>query len=199
MSTDFYSLPFEVQVALGCGYLGFATAYAGIAYKLRATDIIFRSLAFGLVALTAFRLFLPISPHFTVAIGVTAVTTVISGAIWRVFGARLVVRILHELGVHKDDYFSDTWTALIQQKDLRVGQISVHTKDGRVLYMNANKYPDAHLGGLYLGGDGSIVMVVEEEELPDGTEETRTGIIDPDWGTRVTYIPAGEISRVNLR
>ena len=68
-----------------------------------------------------------------------------------------------------------------------------------MLYQQENKYAEAHLGGMYLGSDGSIVMVVEHEDLPDGTTEERTAIRDATWGTRVTYIPASEIARVNIR
>jgi len=42
-------------------------------------------------------------------------------------------------------------------------------------------------------------MAVESEELPDGTEEIREAVRDDAWGTRMTYIPASEIARVNIR
>ena len=41
-------------------------------------------------------------------------------------------------------------------------------------------------------------MAVEEEELPDGTTQERQGVLS-DWGARLTYIPADQISRVNIR
>jgi len=82
----------------------------------------------------------------------------------------------------------------------KVGQLSVHLKNGRVLYLHDRR---AFLGcpweGLYLGGDGSVIMAVESEELPDGTEEIREAVRDDAWGTRMTYIPASEIARVNIR
>jgi hypothetical protein len=42
-------------------------------------------------------------------------------------------------------------------------------------------------------------MVVEEEEFPSGAIEERQGVDDPDFGARLTYIPAAEIAQVNLR
>ena len=42
-------------------------------------------------------------------------------------------------------------------------------------------------------------MVVEEEDLQDGVEEIRSGVVDSFWGTRMTYIPASEVKRVNIR
>ena len=87
---------------------------------------------------------------------------------------------------------------LVQTKKT-VDQISVHLLDGRVLYLNDRpKYEGTPWDGLYLGGDGSVLMIVEEEKLPDGIEEERKGICS-DWGTRLTYLPASQITRVNIR
>jgi len=197
MPPEYFNLPLEIQTALGGGYLAFAIAYAGLSDQYRATDIVFRTMAFGLISLMAFRLSQQLGPIGASALGVAA--ALVAGILWRVVGIRLVNRILAGLGVHREDGTYSAWTALIQQPGLTVSQLSVHTKDGRILYQNALHDPKAHLNGMYFGRDGSIVMVVEEEELPDGTEEVRTGVRGPEWNTRVTYIPADQITRVNLR
>jgi hypothetical protein len=81
-----------------------------------------------------------------------------------------------------------------------VGQLSVHLKNGRVLFLNDRRnFLNAPWEGLYLGGDGSIIMAVEMEELPDGSEEIRQAVVDDAWGTRLTFIPSSEIARVNIR
>lgn len=60
-------------------------------------------------------------------------------------------------------------------------------------------YLDGPMKGLIIGTDGDIVMVVDREVLPDGTEEVRTHQVVPGWGTRLTCIPAAEIETVELR
>ncbi|WP_421998148.1 hypothetical protein [Roseovarius confluentis] len=192
-----YNLPLELQTALAGGYLAYWIAYTGLDRNPRAIEVAFRTFAFGLPAVAAFRMALEISPAVAVAAGIASAIT--CAALWRVVGRSLTLWALEKLGVLGDDGLDNAWTALIQQRKLTVGQLSVHTKDGRVLYQNGHEYPEAHLGGMYFGQDGSIVMVVEEEELHDGTEEKREGITDPNWGTRVTYIPADQIARVNMR
>ena len=196
-SADLLNLPLEIQTALGGGFLAYALAYAGLNDRLTATDVVFRTLAFGLVALLTFRMLLVQGPVTAslVAIGMA----LLAGMLWRMIGMRAVSWILRTLGVHGEDGIYSAWTALIQRPNLSVAQLSVHTKDGRILYQNQHQYPEAPFGGIYFGRDGSILMVVEEEELADGTEEVRTGIQDAATGTRMTYIPADQITRVNIR
>jgi hypothetical protein len=197
MNTELINLPLEIQTALAGGYLAYWVAYVGIDEQRRSLDVVFRTFAFGLPAVWAFRAALPHGELLALITGVSA--AVLLGCLWRWFGRQLSLKAQHRLKVHQEDGIASAWTALIQQKDMKVSQLSVHTADGRVLIQNSHSFPEAHLGGLYFGSDGSIVMVVEEEELPDGTEEMRQGVRDADWGTRVTYIPADQITRVNIR
>ncbi len=194
---DLFNLPLEIQTALASGYIGAWIATVGTERVPRAIDTAFRSLAFGLPAIVVFRLLPETQPVSAVFLALLA--SVILGSFWRMIGRTLAFKTLFRLKVHRDDGRPNAWISLIQQRPLVVNQLSVHTKDGRILYQNEHKYPEAHLGGMHFGLDGSIVMVVEEEELPDGTDQKRTAIADPEWGTRTTYIPADQIVRVNMR
>ncbi|RAP39431.1 hypothetical protein BYZ73_20600 [Rhodovulum viride] len=197
LASEFFALSLSVQVAIGAGYLGYVTAYAGFRRDHDATDAVFISLAFASIATLAFLLVEKFGP---VAAFLTAfLASLICAGVWRRWGRRCWLWCMDKTGVHRDDGVHTTWSG-IAQTDRRVGQVSVHTEDGRILYLNdRSKYHGAAWDGLYLGGDGSVVMVVEEEELPNGTEETRSGISDEHWGTRLTYIPASQIRRVNIR
>lgn len=193
------------QVALGAGYLAYATAYAGLRRDHRATDVLFITLAFAALALVVFTLLqwwigdgIESLPAAAVAAGAALVGAVLAGAAWRKWARGWWQSLLQVGDVHREDGVHFGWDAIVQASH-RVGQLSVHTIDGRVLYLNdRSRYGTAPWGGLYLGGDGSITMVVEEEELPDGTEEVRIGI-DGAWGTRMTYLPPDVIRRVNIR
>ena len=195
---DFFSLTLAVQAALGAGYLGYATAYAGFRRDHRSEDTVFISLAFAAFGYAAFGL---VAPKLGPLAGVLAAFGVALSvaAFWRALGRRVWLWFMGAAKVHREDGVHGGWAAILQSQRA-VGQISVHLKSGRVLYLNDRpKYFDRPWDGLYLGSDGSVIMVVEEEELPDGTTEERAGIFDPDWGTRLTYIPAGEVGRVNIR
>ncbi|GLO70051.1 hypothetical protein MACH17_15680 [Phaeobacter inhibens] len=193
---EFINLGAAVQVSLGAGYLAYCTAYAGFRRHHQTRDTIFISLVFAAIASAVISLAQSLGAVPAYILSVLA--ALVSAAIWRWFGRELWHRTMHVSKVHREDGVETTWENLVQTKKI-VDQISVHLSDGRILYLNDRpKYVGTPWDGLYLGSDGSVLMVVEEEELPDGTEEERQGICS-DWGTRLTYVPASEITRVNIR
>lgn len=193
---EFIELGTAVQVSLAAGYLAYCTAYAGFRRHHQTRDTIFISLVFAAIASAVISLvqILGTVPAYILAV----FAALLSASIWRWFGRELWHKTMHASKVHREDGVETTWEALVQTKKI-VDQISVHLSDGRILYLNDRpKYAGTPWDGLYLGGDGSVLMIVEEEELPDGTEEGRQGVCS-DWGTRLTYLPASQIARVNIR
>lgn len=198
MGNDFFGLSLSVQTALGAGYIGYITAYAGFRQGHGAVDTLFISLAFASLGLLVFGLVEPDCGAVSAFLAAFA-ASIIAAGLWRKWGRNFWLWLTSWLGVHREDGTHTAWAGIVQTPR-KVGQVSVHTKDGRVLYLNDRRnYADIPWNGLYFGGDGSVILAVEEEELPDGTEETRSGVCDPQWGTRLTYIPASEITRVNVR
>lgn len=196
--SEFFGMALAVQVALGAGYLGYATAYAGFRKDHRSEDAVFISLAFGAIAYVSFGLAEAMLGPVGAAVAGFCVS-LLAAILWRIAGRDAWLKVMGAAGVHREDGVHSAWAKIVQS-GRQVGQVSVHLKSGRVLYLNdRRKYHDLPFDGLYLGGDGSVAMVVEEEELPDETNEARDGIADPDWGLRITYVPAGEIGRVDIR
>lgn len=121
------------------------------------------------------------------------------GVLWRKWLRELWQCIMRKLNVHRDDGVYGSWDKLLQE-DRQIGQVSVYAKNGHVLHLNdRRRYHGKPWEGLYLGSDESIIMAVEEEELPDGTPVSWGGISVKDWGIRLTHIPAAEICRVTIR
>lgn len=192
----FFELGLGVQIALGFGYLGYLIGYAGLRRHHVGTDRVFISIAFGVVGLLAFTLSKDLG--LTIAVALSAIAVMLAGVIWRGILRHWFLKILNRMQVHQDDGLHFGWDQFIQNIG-NVLQASVRLTDGRVLYLNdRRKYKDAPHEGLYLGGDGSVIMIVEEEEFPDGKTEARDGITS-DWGTRLTYIAADRVVQVNLR
>ena len=193
---EFIELGAAVQVSLAAGYLAYCTAYAGFRRHHQTRDTIFISLVFAAIASAVISL---VQVFGTVPAYLLSVfAALLSASIWRWFGRELWHKTMRASKVHREDGVETTWEALVQTKKI-IDQISVHLSDGRILYLNDRpKYVGTPWDGLYLGGDGSVLMIVEEEELPDGTEEVRQGVLS-DWGTRLTYLPASQIARINIR
>lgn len=177
--------------------MAYYTAYAGLRRGQTARDALFISAGFGLAALVVFETMYEF-PSIWRIVGSFCVAIVLS-VVWRKWLQKGWNTVMQRLGVHRDDGIHGAWDRLVDAVHL-VGQISVHTTDGRILYLDdRRKYANAPFKGLYLGGDESIGMIVEREEFPDGTIEERKDIVHKDWGTRLTYLPASKISRVNIR
>lgn len=185
-----------VQVSLGIGYLAYSVAYAGFRRHHDTRDTVFITLVFAAVASTIFSSLLPWNPYLAGVL--TLVIVLILGAAWRAFGRDAWLWVMSNTNVHREDGNNSTWEALVQTRK-KVGQVSVHMKNGRVLYLNdRRKFVGAPWDGLYLGGDGSIVLAVEEEETETGEVEVREAV-KSEWGTRLTYVPASEVARINIR
>lgn len=197
-SGDFLNLSLSVQVSLASGYLSYVTAYAGFRKEHSGQDAAFITLAFASIAQLTFILADP----YCGSIGACASAlsaSLLAAVLWRRCGKKCWQWVMAKTNTHRDDGVHAGWLVVTQTPKI-VEQVSVHMKNGRVLYLNDRRqYNDAPWQGVYFGGDGSVAMVVDEEELPDGTTEAREGMVDPDWGTRMTYIPASEIARINIR
>lgn len=197
----FFELSLATQVALAAGYLGYAIAYAGWREHHTTADEVLITIVFAAVASLVFQAASPLGAW--IAAGAAVFASCLAAAIWR-WGLRQgFLWLLSSLGVHREDGIHRGWAGVVQTK-CAVDQAAVYLVSGHVLHLlDRRAYLDAPWQGLYLGGDGSVVMVVEEEDLPpvgpeDGTVKQRTEIRH-DWGTRMTYIPAEQISRVELR
>jgi hypothetical protein len=199
MTNEFLKLPLEIQVALAGGYLAYTVAYGGYGTKSTATEVAFRSLAFGLISVLAFRQTVLCGAGTWAAATVAITSAVLTGALWRRWIRRLVWRFLAWTGVSREDGIPTAWSAIIQSPNIYVTQLTVRTTDGRVLFHDRSCYDKALHDGLYLGSDGSIMMVICSETLADGTKRQSEDITSDGWGTRLTYIPANQIAQVNLR
>lgn len=206
MYSELLDLPLEILTALGAGYFGYITAYGGMRRGHSGQDIVFLSLAFSAIAMVIFGATETLIGESINDLGralvasITVLATVSIAIFFRRFFRGWWYWFLRKINVHMDDGTHGAWDAILQIPRLGVSQLSVHTKDGRVLYMQRHlPYAGAPFDGMLFGSDGSVSMIVEEERMPDGTERKCGDILDSNWGTRITYIPADQIHRVNLR
>lgn len=196
--TDFLNLSLSLQASLASGFLAYVTAYAGFRREHSAQDSAFITLAFSSVAQLVFILIDPCWGSLVACLSALA-TSLAAAIVWRKWARTAWLWLMGKAKVHRDDGAHGTWSAIVQA-NRGVEQLSVQTKSGRTLYLSdRSAYAAAPWSGVYLGGDGGVILVVDEEELPDGSLEKRSGVADEDWGTRMTYIPASEVARVNIR
>ena len=209
--TDILQLPIHIQIALAGGYLGYVTAYSGLRSSHTSQDAVLLTLVFGTLPALAW-------PFLTDRVGdrdlaqimaglLALALAVLVGAIWRWRGWSLWYRMLIRLGVHVDDGLSTAWESLIHHPGMHVTQIMVRTTDGTELFCR-DVLKHATAQGTFsaldkfsplLGNDGSVVMLVDEEETAKGKKTERECQFSDEWGVRLTYISPNMIDRVEMR
>ena len=197
------NLPWQTQVVIIGGYVGYIIAYTGRRASHSAIDIAAISLCFGGVGLLALHFALrdipPTKPSRELIAGVFAVVTpVIAGVIWRAKLRQVSEVLVRKISGSEEDGLSTAWDTLIQEHGLTYSQINIRLKDGRELesYQMA-PFNDLPGGPCALGGDGSIALYVTH--ITEGGERREARNMIDDDGARITYIPADQIAEVDFR
>ena len=209
--SEMLQLPIHIQIAVAGGYMGYVTAYAGLRSGHTMRDTLLLTLVFGALPALAWPFLSDWSGdrhHLRIAAGLVSLALpVLAGALWRRRGRAFWYNLLNRLGVHVEDGLSSGWDSLTQHPGLRVMQITVRTTDGTELFCESvpnHVNSECAFSSLdkfcpLFGNDGSVVMVVDEEDTATGEKSQRTDQVNSEWGARLTYIPAHMIERVELR
>lgn len=200
MTQEMLALPVQIQISLAAGFAAYAATYAGLRMRHRGQDAVIIIGIFSGISLFWYELGrdLPVVLQMSLAVAVP----LLLGLGWRACYRDLWLWVMRRTGIHKDDGLVSAWDTLAVGWDrYEANQVLVYLKDGRELYLNV--YDIEHkgklpYGGLVLGQTGDILMCVTEEEFGDVTLK-RQSVFDDTYGTRVTYIPAEQINRLELR
>lgn len=197
MPTDLFKLTFAVQLAIGAGYLAYLIAYAGIRQHHTAPDAILKSFAFGV----------PASAIMTYGYQATLLTPIIAfasaiaaGISWRAFGMAGWAKLMRKARVSWADDIPTAWLSVTATRtDVSPSQIAVETIDGRLLLCEDTRmFGDAHEGPVTFGLIGDVALYVTAEQRLDGTWDEKVDVRHSD-GDLMTYIPASQIKRVEMR
>lgn len=198
MQADILALSWNVQVALASGYAAYIISYRGVRVHHTASDTVFFSMVFSLIASAELWLTRSFSP---IVGGTSAfLLTVAVGLLWRRIGMQLLTAMLRGANTTWSDDTPSAWARLQENREYPLSQISVLLKDGTWLHcnetaaFNASPYAPA-----ILGTTGDVLMYLTSIKAKDGEERLQTTTLDPNFGARLTYIPASEIARINVR
>lgn len=198
MDEKMLSLPWQVQVALGSGYAAYMLAYIGIRDHHKATDITFKSIAFGLVAVVMLVATQSWNPIWSIIDAFIA--SLIAGFIWRKFGMGWTKELLHAADASWADDTPSAWaTITVCNSTHPVSQISVEVEDGTIFQCaNTKLFEGGPFKSLTIGVNGDIAMYVTHI-AKGGKSKEIDDVIVPYWGREITYIPASKIKRVAIR
>ena len=200
MDEKLLSLPWQIQVALGAGYLAYLVAYSGIRDHHKGIDVPFRAIAFGLVA--TLLIYSTASWRVEYSILASCAGTVVAGALWRAFGRPIYKGMLRYFHVSWSDDTPSAWSALaLENTKHRITQISVRLNDGSRLHCTQmHKVGDYPFGPAILGNNGDIAMYVDCEDTPAKDRKDYSDQVKVEgWGANITFIPANQIQLIEIR
>ena len=198
---DLLNLPWATLLTLASGYAGYYVANVGIRDHHKPIDVIFSTLVFGFIATFAYnvcRIFFEVSLVWSSVIAFAFAMLV--GAVWSRVGRSALEGLLRKSSISHSDDLPSAWVALFGAR-LVVSQLAVKLKDGSWLMCDdLSKFSASPNGPCVLGAKGDILMYVTHKQSDIGVAFfPATHPIDSDWGHEITYIPADQIARVDLR
>jgi hypothetical protein len=201
MNTDILNLPFAIQVSLGSGYAAYLLAFSGLRQHHTATDIIFRTIAFGLVATFVMAVCKEADFADLLSAVIAFVVAAFSGALWRAVIGPLFRKFSRRYLLAWSDDLPSAWLSITAERtDLRPSQIVVELSDGRLLMCDDTRiYRFAPFECGVFGLDGSVAIYVTSEKAPSGEWFNHKEVLHKHDGANITYIPADNIRRVEIR
>lgn len=199
MDEKFLSLPWEIQIALGSGYLAYALAYLGIKDHHKPIDTAFRTISFGLCATSVLAL-LPASYGFW-RIATAVLASLLAGALWRYWIADGVQWLIRKADLSWSDETPSAWSKItLHNSRTYVSQVSVQLDDDSWLFCDdTRKFAESPYGPCVLGSNGDVAIYATHKCLPGQEIIEDPDVRDVHHGDKLTYVPAGKIRRVSLR
>lgn len=199
MDEKLLSLPWEIQVALGSGYLAYALAYQGIKDHHKPIDTAFRTIAFGLCA-TAVLTLIPAS-YGIIRIAAAVLAALTGGALWRYCIADLVVWLVRKADLSWSDETPSAWSKItLHNNRAYVSQLSIQLDDDSWLFCNdTRQFAESPYGPCVLGTNGDVAIYATHKCRPGEEIVEVDDVRDLHHGDNLTYVPAAKIRRVSLR
>lgn len=198
---DLVRLPWSTLLTLACGYAAYYVANVGVRDHHKSIDVIFSTLVFGFFSYFAYAIFtLVFDVSIAWASALTFVVAIVYGSLWSRLGRPFLETAFRRSKVAYSDDLPSAWSALSRSR--KVGtQLTIKLKDGSwVKCDNLHTFAALPDGPCTLGMKGDVLIYVTHTQAPDKDEFTAVdGTVDPDWGAEITYLPADQIVRVDLR
>ena len=192
------NLPWNLQTVLASGYIAYLTAYVGLRQNHKTADLVFNSLAFGMVA--ALSIWMTPALNQPAKMAVAFASTVVAGMVWRAKLRETVRQFFRWSGYSWSDDTNSALEHLLEYSKTPPWQLSVETDDGTFCYStDLSRTGDFAFGPYVLGTNGDVLMYVDAREDAKGNRTEHDWMSDPEKGDLVTYIPANRIRSIGIR
>lgn len=201
MINELLSVPMEIAVAMGCGYVGYFVAHLGRRDHHKQSDLILSTAIFGLISLLVYREVYRLHSSDILAVGASLILSGVVGAIWNGFGRNHFSSLVRKAGVTYSDDLPSAWRAIPDAKGYYPQQLTVVMKNGSTLHcFELADFAECINGPCVFGADGDMLMYVTHVKHKNDTNFTEVDDVkNEDFGDNITYIPKSEIEKILYR
>lgn len=195
---DLLELPLALQIALGSGYIAYATAYFGARDHHSNFDKVFITLAFSMVSTFWGYMYY----NFTNLITYSAQFsfTVVFAVLWRIYIRRVSVAILRKANLSWRSGEPSALETVMSNTKHYVSQVGIELIDGTWLECEqTSNFGSLPLGAVTIGKGGDVAEYVSHITKPGKSRVEAKHVLDDYYGPRISYIPANQIRRITLR
>ncbi|MEM6678855.1 MAG: hypothetical protein AAF675_13400 [Pseudomonadota bacterium] len=201
MNTQILTLSLDLQILLASGVLGYFIAFSGYRRDHRTLEQVAFVLIFAAPAgfVLSQVTIVEAAPAPVLTIGLALLSSIVLGIFWRL-GAPSFRRVVERnLLIGWDDTLPSAWQSMTMVRN-NATQITVLLNDGSAVHCDdLSRFADQPNGPCLLGFDGSIALYITHVAEPDSESFSENDPLDPTFGAKMTFIPAGDIRRVHYR
>lgn len=206
--SSFLELSYELQITMVSGYLAYKVYITGRDVEHKTEDVILQVFCLGAIGrifvLSCGLLFnwrLDTEPSqigwkFALVAAGTVVASTLLAIVWRLKGNKLFSRLMHRLGVYRDDHEHTAW-ATITAAPAAWTYIQVHLIDGRTLESDFKLLPKKPPAGRITINKDGIALYITTIHSSEGEEKAQQ-IGDDQSGLTITYVPRNQISQIDI-
>jgi hypothetical protein len=209
---ELLKLPFEIQIVLVAGYLGYKLTTATKKVEHKTEDFLLQVLVFG----TLGRVFSYVVARLVMKLGYWAPTTVVEtdyksvaiisvlaivgsvgfALLWRKYLEKWVKAAMSKLKVYHDDHETSAYRSILSA-ETRWSVVQVHLSSGKIVesLLALPEQAGIPTKPITLNDDGIALYVTTVFE---GDERRDYPVANAAGDTTITYIPRSEIKQIDI-
>ncbi|MBB3427938.1 putative membrane protein YcfT [Rhizobium sp. BK312] len=210
---ELLKLPFEIQIVLVAGYLGYKLTTATKKLEHKTEDFLLQVLVFG----TLGRVFSYVVARLVMKLGYWAPTAVVdtdyksvatisvlaiigsvgSALLWRKYLEKCVKAAMSHMKIYHDDHETSAFRSILSA-DARWSFIQVHLTSGKILesWLKLPEQAGIPTRPVILNDDGIALYVTAIH--PSEGESRDCEQVTPAGDSIITYIPRSEIKQIDI-
>lgn len=192
-------LSWELLLTVATGYAGYFVSNVGSRSHHKAIDVTFSTVVYGFFGTAAYLRLIGLDRPVWIAVLGAFTCSMVAGGLWSGILRDQFTKLLRRLKVSHNDDLPSALASMFADKHTVATQLSVRLQNGTWLMCDdLDKFRDAPGGPCVLGPAGDVLMYVTHHRDAGGEYEA-CEVDVAGWGMELTYLPASQITRIDLR